>query len=223
MGILLREARSLLQGALLVIEIGAGHLALGFILGLLLTAIEVYGGPVLSRLGSIVQKILRGLPALVLLMLVYLGVTRLIRMPSVLVAIVALGMRSAAYQSQVFRGGIEAIDSGQMEAAYSIGMGKVQAIRKVIFPQVLRLVIGPWTNVFTMEIKDVSLAYAIGVMEILQRARGIILYTHGNAMLVYGAVAVFYFILVRVVNIFLYRLEKRLWIPGFERRGEVTR
>jgi polar amino acid transport system permease protein len=221
MQILLKEFPSLLQGALLVIEIAAGHLALGFLLGLVLAAMEVYGGKSISLLGRTIQKVLRGIPALVLLMLMYFGLTRVVDMSSTVIAIVALGLRSAAYQSQVFRGGIKAIESGQMEAALSIGMGKLKAIRRIILPQALRLVIGPWSNIFTMEVKDVSLAYSIGVLEILRRARFIIRYTHGNAMLLYCMIALFYFIIVRLGNTFLYRLEGKLWIPGFERRGST--
>jgi len=221
MQILLKEFPSLLQGALLVIEIAAGHLALGFLLGLVLAAMEVYGGKSISLLGRTIQKVLRGIPALVLLMLMYFGLTRIVDMSPTVIAIVALGLRSAAYQSQVFRGGIKAIESGQMEAALSIGMGKLKAIRRIILPQALRLVIGPWSNIFTMEVKDVSLAYSIGVLEILRRARFIIRYTHGNAMLLYCMIALFYFIIVRLGNTFLYRLEGKLWIPGFERRGST--
>ena len=221
MQILLKEFPSLLQGALLVIEIAAGHLALGFLLGLVLAAMEVYGGKSISLLGRTIQKVLRGIPALVLLMLMYFGLTRVVDMSPTVIAIVALGLRSAAYQSQVFRGGIKAIESEQMEAALSIGMGKLKAIRRIILPQALRLVIGPWSNIFTMEVKDVSLAYSIGVLEILRRARFIIRYTHGNAMLLYCIIALFYFIIVRLGNTFLYRLEGKLWIPGFERRGST--
>jgi len=220
MDILLRELPSLLTGGLVVIEIGAGHLALGFVLGLALAAMEVYGNKVVAGLATTIEKILRGIPALVLLMIVYFGITHYVNMPAIAIAIVGLGLRSTAYQSQVFRGGLEAIETGQMEAALAMGLTKIKAIRKVILPQALRLVIGPWSNIFTMEIKDVSLAYAIGVMEILRRARCIILYTHGNALLLYTSVAVFYFILVRIVNSLLYRLESALWVPGFERRGQ---
>ena len=221
MDILVKEFPSLLQGALLVIKIAAGHLALGFVLGLILASMEVYGGKIISLLGRTIQKVIRGIPALVLLMLMYFSLSRLTDVSTTFVAIVALGIRSAAYQSQVFRGGIKAIESGQMEAALSIGMRKLRAIRRIILPQALRLVIGPWSNIYTMEVKDVSLAYSIGVLEILRRARFIIRYTHGNALLLYTVIALFYFILTRLGNTLLYRLEAKLWIPGFERREKI--
>ena len=221
MHILISEFRSLLKGGLLVIEIAAGHLTLGFFLGLALAVMQVYGNKAISLIAITVQKVLRGIPALVILMLTYFGVMYLFDISPLVVAIIALGLRSSAYQSQVFRGGIQAVATGQMEAAQAIGMSELKAVLRIILPQALRLVIGPWTNIFTMEVKDVSLAYSIGVLEILRRARFIIRYTHGNAMLLYCTVAIFYFILVRIINTLLYRLEDRLWIPGFERRGKT--
>lgn len=106
-----------------------------------------------------------------------------------------------------------------MEAAQAIGLSRLRAIRFIILPQALRLVIGPWTNIFTMEVKDISLAYSIGVLELLRRGRFIITYSRGNAMLIYTTVAIFYFIIARFGNSLLYRLEDKLWLPGFERRG----
>jgi len=218
MGILIDEYRSLLTGAWIVIEIAACHLTIGFILGLILASAQVFGNRFISFTASTIQNIIRGIPALVILLLAYFGLTKLIDMSPIVVAIIGLGIRSSAYQSQVFRGGLKAIDRGQLEAALSIGMSKVQAIRYIIMPQALRLCIGPWTNIFNAEVKDVSLAYSIGVLEILKRGRFIIRYTHGNSMLIYCTIALFYFVLVRIGNTVLYRLEDRLWIPGFERR-----
>lgn len=219
LGLLVTEGPSLARGALVVIEIAAGHLTLGFIGGLILTIMQVYGGKFASNLSNMIQKIFRSIPALVLLIMAYFGLTRIISMPAIIVAIIALGVRSMAYQSQVFRGGFKGVDPKQMEAALSIGMSRFQAVRSIILPQVLRKVIGPWSNIFNMEVKDISLAYAIGVLEILKRGRYIIRYTHGNSLLIYLSVAVFYFILARAGNMVLYRLEEMLRVPGFEGRG----
>jgi polar amino acid transport system permease protein len=223
MEILIHEYASLLQGGLVVIVLAAGLLTLGFFLGLTLAAMEVYGNRYVSFLASSTQKIIRGVPALVLLYLGLFGLTALIDMPTILVAIIALGVRSAAYQSQIFRGAIQAIESGQMEAAQAIGMSKIKAIRYIIIPQVLRRAIGPWTNEFSAEVKDTSLAYAIGVLEILKRGRFIINYSHGNAMLIYCVIAIYFFILTRTGNAILYRIERRISIPGFERRSRQGR
>jgi len=74
---------------------------------------------------------------------------------------------------------------------------------------------------FASELKDTSLAYTIGVIELLRRAKYIVSYTYGNnTLLVYGVCALMYLVLVRTGNVILYRLERRLAIPGFERREE---
>ena len=155
------------------------------------------------------------MPAVVLLFLFFY------RLPNTfspfIVATFALGLRSAAYQSQIFRGAIQAIRSGQMLAARALGMGKVKAIWCIIIPQALRLAIGPWSNEFASELKDTSLAYTIGVVELLRRAKYIVSYTYGDgALVVYGVCALMYLILVRIGNMVLYRLESRFAMPGFE-------
>ena len=207
-----------MKGGLVAIELAIGLLSLGFFLGIVLAAFEVYGNKFFSILATSIQKVIRGIPALVLLMLGFFGLTSIFDVSPLWVAMFVLGLRSAAYQSQIFRGAIQSIDLGQMEAAKAIGMSKRKAIQYIIVPQVLKLSIGPWTNEFSAEVKDTSLAYSIGVLEILRRGRFIINYSHGNAMLIYCVIAIFYFIVTRSGNSILYRIERRITVPGFERR-----
>ncbi|MFP3952850.1 MAG: amino acid ABC transporter permease [Candidatus Acetothermia bacterium] len=209
------EAPYLFKGLLITMELLAGLLTLGFLGGLLLAVAEVYGGRLLSMLAAGIQRALRAVPALVLLFLAYYALT----LPPLFTAIIALGMRSAAYQSQIFRGSIQAIKSGQLLAARSMGMSKLQGIWYVVLPQAIRLAIGPWSNEYASETKDTSLAYVIGVVEIMRRSRYIISYTYGNALLIYGIVALVYLIITRAGNSLLYWLENKLWVPGFEKRG----
>lgn len=209
------EAPYLLKGLLITIQLLIGLLSLGLVGGLLLAVAEVYGGKVFSTVAVTIQRILRGIPALVLLFLSYYALD----VPPLIASIIALGLRSSAYQSQIFRGSIQAIQSGQMMAARSLGMSKIKAVIHIILPQALRLAIGPWSNEYASETKDTSLAYVVGVIEIMRRARYIISYTYGNALLIYALVAVVYFIITRGGNAILYRLERKLGVPGFERRG----
>lgn len=209
------EAPYLLKGLLITIELLVGLLSLGLVGGLLLAVAEVYGGKLLSTITAGIQRALRAIPALVLLFLSYYALD----LPPLFTAIIALGLRSSAYQSQIFRGAIQAIKSGQMRAARSMGMSKVQGIWYVVIPQAIRLAIGPWSNEYASETKDTSLAYVIGVVEIMRRSRYIISYTYGNALLIYGIVALVYLIITRTGNAVLYWLESKLWVPGFEKRG----
>ncbi len=213
--VLAGEAPYLLQGLLITLELLVGLLSLGLVGGLLLAVMEVYGGTVVSKIAMLIQRGLRAIPALVLLFLSYYALD----LPPLFTSILALGLRSSAYQSQIFRGAIQSIKSGQMMAARSIGMTQIQGIWHVVLPQAIRLAIGPWSNEYASETKDTSLAYVVGVVEIMRRSRYIISYTYGNALLIYGIVALVYLVLTRAGNALLYWLEDRLWVPGFERRS----
>lgn len=213
--VLAGEAPYLLKGLLITLELLVGLLSLGLVGGLLLAVMEVYGGTVVSKVAMLIQRGLRAIPALVLLFLSYYALD----LPPLFTSILALGLRSSAYQSQIFRGAIQSIKSGQMMAARSMGMTRIQGIWHVVLPQAIRLAIGPWSNEYASETKDTSLAYVVGVVEIMRRSRYIISYTYGNALLIYGIVALVYLVLTRAGNALLYWLEDRLWVPGFERRS----
>jgi polar amino acid transport system permease protein len=217
---LLKEFPYLLQGVLVALELLVAFMSLGFVIGIVLSVTEVYGNRWFSMLAVMIERFFRGVPAVVLLFLFYYGLSDIYNVSSFTAATLALGFRTAAYQSQIFKGAIQAVGSGQMEAARAIGMSKLQAIWSIIFPQALRFGIGPWSNEFASELKDTSLAYTIGVVELLRRAKYIVSYTYGNALIVYGVCAILYLILVRSGNSILYRIESKLQMPGFETRRE---
>jgi polar amino acid transport system permease protein len=84
--------------------------------------------------------------------------------------ILALGLRSGAYQSQIFRGAILSVNPGQMEAARAIGMNGFQSFRHIVFPQALRLAVPSWSNEYAVVIKDSSFAYGVGIIEMTRVA-----------------------------------------------------
>jgi len=217
---LLKELPYLLEGVLVALELLLAFMSLGFIIGMVLSVTEVYGNRWSSTLAFMIERFFRGVPAIVLIFLFYYGLSDIYNISPFAAATLALGFRTGAYQSQIFKGAIQAVGPGQMMAARAIGMGKIQAIWSIILPQALRFGIGPWSNEFASELKDTSLAYTIGVVELLRRAKYIVSYTYGNALIVYGFCAILYLILVRLGNTVLYRIEKKLQIPGFETRKE---
>lgn len=217
--ILIGEMPYLLDGTRVALELLFWFISLGFAIGIVLAVMEVYGNRLFLILAVMIERFFRGVPAVVLLFLFFYGLSDIYELSSFAAATLALGLRSAAYQSQIFRGAMQAIPSGQMMAAQAIGMSKFKAIRHIIIPQAMRLAIGPWTNEFASELKDTSLAYTIGVVELLRRGKYIVSYTYGNALIVFGFCAIIYLILTRVGNMILYHFEDRLWVPGFERRG----
>lgn len=209
---------SLLSGTLVTITLTINFLALGFLFGILLAMGRVYGSRFLQILViRPFERLFRAIPALVLLFLFYFGSSFFhFNISAFTAAILAMGLRSAAYQSEIFRGAIQSIGEGQMKAARSLGMNKVQSIRYVILPQALRLSIPSWANEYAVVLKDSSLAYAVGVTELLRQGRYIVARTFGNALLVYTVCALIYFILVFTGNQILKFLEIKYKIPGYE-------
>lgn len=205
-------------------------LGLGLAAGIPIAFAQVYGYRLLRIACAVYEQVFRGIPALVLILLFYNGLARSfhILLPAFAAAVLALGLRSAAYQSQIFRGAIQAVPRGQMLAARSIGMSKLQAIRYIILPQAFRLAIPPWTNEFSSVLKDTSLASAIGVLELARLGTLIssrIQYGRGARwiLIIFIVVALIYLVLTYAGNWSLGFLEDKLRIPGFEMKGRIER
>jgi len=148
----------------------------GFAIGLSLAIMRVYGGIELNWFASGYEKLFRGIPILILIFIFAFGMPDLfwyILHPLNRVqasVILALALRSGAYQSQVFRGAILSVDKGQMEAARALGMSQFKALRHVILPQALRLAVPGWSNEYAVVIKDTSFAFQVGIIEMTKWA-----------------------------------------------------
>jgi len=212
----------LLHGTLINIELLLALLIVGLLVGTLIALLQVYGGRFLRTLASGYAWIFRSIPALVLLFLFYFGPSQFgVNVAPFIAATIALGLRSSAYQSQIFRGAIQAIPHGQMMAARSLGMTRLQAIVSIIIPQALRLSIAGWSNEYSSVVKDTTLAYVVGLNEVLRHARIIIDRHYDLAMLAYLAVAVIFLGLTYAGNWGLGWLETRIRIPGLQIGGEL--
>jgi len=185
----------------------------GLLIGLVLAFVAVYGGKVPGKIMDFYSTILRGIPPIVLLFILYFVMSGAINLSPFWAGSISLGIISSAYQLEIFRGAILSVSGEQMMAARAVGMSKMQAIRYVVLPQMIRLAIPSWSNEAAIVIKDSSLVYAIGVPEILRRAHLISASTQ-QPFLAFAAAAVIYFILVFITSRLLDRLEKRLRIPA---------
>ncbi len=185
----------------------------GLVIGTLFALANVYGGKVSARLTTLYSTVMRGLPPIVLLFILYFLVSGSINLSPFWAGSISLGIVTSAYQMEIIRGAILSVSSGQMMAARSIGMSRMQAIRYIILPQTVRLAIPPWSNEAAIVIKDSSLVYALGVPEILRRAQLISASTQ-EPFLAYTTAAMIYFILVFITNRSLDALERRLRIPA---------
>ena len=202
MAISLGEAfKFLLEGAKISIELSILSILLGMIIGLLVAIAEVYGGKVLRYIALGYENAIRGIPLLVIYFILYYSMPIIFNssMDPFTTAVLGLGIRSSAYQSQIFRGAIQAIEEGQIEAALSLGMNKWEVIRHVVLPQALRIALPGWMNEYTIVLKDTSIAIAIGVVELTRQARYLVSY-YLRPFLYYGMAALIYLAIVLSVG-----------------------
>jgi polar amino acid transport system permease protein len=209
----------LIQGSFVTIGLICGAMALGLSIGILLAVGQVYGHPLLRFLVRTYVWFFRGVPLLVLLFLFYFGLFTVlhINLPAFTVAIIVLGLISAAYQSQIFRGAILSLPEGQLKAARALGMSDNKSILFVILPQALRLSIPGWSNEYSIVLKDSAVAYALGVMEIMARAHFVASRTYEHLPL-YFAAGVIFLILTYLGTRGLRILEEKVRIPGYATR-----
>jgi His/Glu/Gln/Arg/opine family amino acid ABC transporter permease subunit len=206
---------SFMKGLELTLFIAIISIILGFIGGLVLGMGRISKNRLIFGLSTIYVEAFRGTPLLIQIFLVYLGLPQLgIYIDSPLVAgLIALSMNSAAYQAEIFRGGVQSISKGQLEAARSMGITYNQSLISVIIPQALRNALPPYTNEFITMIKDSSLVMAIGVMELTLTGKFISAQT-GNPFPVLIFVALLYFIMTFTTSRILGYVEKKFRIPG---------
>jgi polar amino acid transport system permease protein len=206
----------LLEGSLTTAGIVIGAMFLGLAFGVPLSVAQVYGGPVTRRIAGTYVWFFRGVPILVLLFLFYFGLFNLIglNLSAFTSAIIVLGLASAAYQSQIFRGAIQSLPHGQLKAAKALGMSDFTAITTIILPQALRLSIPGWSNEYSIILKDSAVAFVLGTAEIMARTHFVASRTYEHLPL-YMTAAVLYFILTWLGVRALLLLERKVRIPGY--------
>lgn len=197
-----------LQYTLVALVIGAG-------LGLPLALIRVYGGRRLSQIAGIYGNFFRGTPLMIQLFMVYYGLPQLgVTFPQSIAALLTLGLNSSAYQAEYFRGALQSIGSGQMTAARAIGLSQWKAIRYIILPQALRLVLPAWSNEAVSMIKYTAVIFLIAVPDLMGQAK-IIASQFFAPIETYLLVAIFYLVLVLAATQILRFVERKYQIPGF--------
>jgi len=200
-------------GTVVTIGVTLVALPMGFVLGLLFALLHIYGGKALTRLMTLYSTVMRGIPPIVLLFIIYFIIAGSINISAFWAGSISLGIVSSGYQMEIFRGALLSVGSGQMMAARAIGMSRWLSVRYVVLPQAFRLAIPPWSNEASIVLKDSSLVYALGVTEILRRAQQLSATTQ-QPFLAFGTAALIYFILVFTTNRLLDVLERRTRIPA---------
>jgi len=204
-----------MKGLQTTILISVVSIILGFVGGILIGMCRISRNRLVYGASTVYVEAFRGTPLLIQIFLIYLGLPQLgIYVDSPLVAgLIALSLNSAAYQSEIFRGGVQSISVGQIEAARSLGMTYNQALFNVVIPQALRNALPPYTNEFITMIKDSSLVMTIGVLELTLRGK-LISATTGQSIPVLLFVAILYFVMTFSTSRILRWVERRFAIPG---------
>ncbi|WP_461833352.1 amino acid ABC transporter permease [Desulfothermus sp.] len=205
-----------LGGAVNTVAIVVGAMACGFFIGLPLSLVQVYGNNILKFIANIYVWFFRGVPVLVLLFLFYFGLFTLIdlNISAFWSAVLVLGLRGGAYQSQIFRGSIQSIPDGQLKAAKALGMTDAQGILFIILPQVIRISLPGWSNEYSIVLKDSAIAFVLGTSEIMSRTHFVASRTY-EQLAMYLCAGVIYFILTWAGVYLLKQIENKLKIPGY--------
>lgn len=186
----------------------------GFFIGLTLALGRVYGRTITNWLCVGYIEVIRGTPLLVQLFIIYFGLPSVgIIFTPLQAALIGLAINSGAYQAEYLRGSIQSIESGQMVAARSLGMSKLQSIQYVILPQALRVSIPAWSNEFIYLLQYSSIAYIIQVSELTAEGKFIAAHTF-RYLEIFAMIAIIYLVLTIVSTEIIDRIAKRFSIPG---------
>ncbi len=188
----------LLEGLWMTFKISLVTIALGSVLGFMIGVVRAENIPILSPVFGGYIHVLRGTPFLVHLYVVYfmlpeLGVSWL-ELEALPAAIIALSLYTSTYVAEIVRAAIEAVPNGQSEAGRSVGMSALQNFWYVVLPQALKLMIPPMGGIYVIIIKGTSIVSVIGIAELVRAGEHATQRHPRELLLIYGMVALMYFI-----------------------------
>lgn len=168
-----------LKGAPITLGVSLFAVITGAVLGLFFALMKKSDRKIIQILSKIYVEVVRGTPMIVQALIVSMGIPILLQSKGInftwphliIPAMLVCGLNSAAYMAEVIRGGIQAVDPGQIEAAQSLGMTKGQITRLIVLPQAVRIVIPSFGNEFISLIKETAVLSFVGVVEILRSAQ----------------------------------------------------
>jgi polar amino acid transport system substrate-binding protein len=200
----------LLRGALTTVELSVLAMALAMATGLVLVLMRVLGVAPLRWLAKAYVEVIRGTPLLIQLFMIYYALPEFgIRLNAFVAAILGLGLNYAANEAENYRAGIESVPRGQLEASMALGLSRWQAMRHVVLPQTVRLVIPPVTNDFIAMFKDSSIVSVITMVE-LTKVYGMLAMSTYDYFGLGLMTAALYFALSYPASLLASRLERKL-------------
>ncbi len=212
----LRVIRFVMSGVRLTLQVTVISYLIALVVGLIFGLMRVSDNPILYAASTLYVEVMRGIPLLVTILYMGYVITPQLRdatdgridlqgMPAAVLAIAAC---YGAYLAEVYRGGIESIERGQMEAARSLGMTYMQAMRHVILPQAIRRILPPLGNDFISMLKDSSLIAVIALPDLLQMGRLFVSRTF-RAFEGYNTVALLYLVMTLFLSLIVRIVERK--------------
>jgi polar amino acid transport system permease protein len=197
------------EAALYTVQITFFGVLLGLLIGLVVALGRLSKNRTLSSISRGYIFLIRGTPLLVQLFIVYYGLTSIVTIAPIPSAVLALGVHNGAYIAEVFRGSIQSIHYGQMEAARSLGMTHSKAMQRIVLPQAFKRAVPSLGNQLIIALKDSSLASTIAVPELMLKGRQM-----GSSTFMYMEmfiiVGIWYLLMTSVLSFVVHRVEKRL-------------
>jgi polar amino acid transport system substrate-binding protein len=160
---------ALLNAAAVTLLLSGLSMGLAIIVGVAIASGRVYGPRAVQVALTAWVEIIRGTPLLLQLFVLYFGLAAVVQLPAFLAALIGLGLNYAAYESEIYRGALEAVPRGQLEAARTLGLTSAQTLRLIRGPQAFRFALAPMTNDFVALLKDSSLVSVITVVELTKQ------------------------------------------------------
>lgn len=207
----------LLSALDITLVIVASSLVLGLLFGLCIALPQMYNIPVLKQLSKVYISFFRGTPVLIQLFLFYYGLPELLkvvgldtsRVPVLYFVILTYALHSGAYMSEMIRAAISAVERGQTEAAYAIGMTRLQSFFRIVIPQAFAVALPVLANLVIGNLKDTSLAFTLGVMELTGKSQTLAVMSR-HFIETYISLAILYFIISFILEKLFHLLEKRM-------------
>ncbi|GAA3407344.1 amino acid ABC transporter permease [Paenibacillus hodogayensis] len=212
------------------LRIVAGATLLGLIAGLLVALPRLYRVPVLQNISQAYVSFFRGTPILIQLFLFYYGLPELLkfahidvtRAPVLLFVIATYGLNGGAYMSEMIRSAVLAVDRGQAEAAYAIGMSGYRTFTRIVLPQALPVALPLFANAVIAMLKDTSLAFTLGVMELTGKSQTLGMLTR-HFTETYLSLALIYLLISLALEKLFRQAERRLLRHEREPSADVPR
>lgn len=206
---------TLLRGAGYTILVTLCCAATGMVVGLAIAIAREMGGAWVSGILSSIVYVLRGIPMLVLLFIVFFGLPGIgLDVPPLVAMMLSLGLISGAYLSEVFRGAFAQVTANEILAARAMGFSRFQTLRLIELPQMIRFSVPGIVNELTTVLKFSPFAYTVGIPEITKQAMALVSTTM-RGVEIYAAIGLIYFAIYRLLLVAVQWIEKRYNVPGF--------